>query len=466
MTEDRNLNDGPVWRALFATSAPMTLGILGVLSVGLADAFFLARAGEAALAAISFIFPVTTALTSLSIGLSAGTNTVVSQAIGQGASDAERHRLALHAMALAALLASVLSVLFYLSSGWIFAAMGARGEVLEAAQGYVPYWCLGFPFMVTGMSLNAVFRAAGRAGVAATTMVGQSILNIALNPVFIFGWAMIPALGVEGAGLSTGLARAVGFAGVFAYALRAGVVRFDCAPFRNMLASFRRIGRVGAPAAIANAINPAGMAIITAAVAVIGDAAVAGFGAAGRVQSLLVVPMLALSSGIGPVVGQAWGAGDDARARKALRLSFLWSAGIGTGVAIIATVLAEPIARLMTGGEAGLDYTVTYLRIASWGFFAYGIVIVANAALNARDKALPAMAVSLLRIFGLTVPLVWLGLWLGGYVGILVATVAGNVLGALAAIILCRALGLSALDWPVIRGLAAWLERRGVAAAN
>jgi putative MATE family efflux protein len=466
MTEDRNLNDGAVWRALFATSAPMSLGILGVLSVGLADAFFLARSGEAALAAISFIFPVTTALTSLSIGLSAGTNTVVSQAIGQGASDRERQRMALHAMALAALLSAGVSVLFYLTSFYIFSAMGASGEVLEAAQSYAPYWCLGFPFMVTGMSLNAVFRAAGRAGVAASVMVGQSILNIALNPVFIFGWAMIPALGAEGAGIATGLARMVGFAGVFGFAVYAGVVRFDCAPWRNFLFSFRRIGRVGAPAAIANAINPAGMAIVTAAVAVIGDAAVAGFGAAGRVQSLLIVPMLALSSGIGPVVGQAWGAGDQDRARKALRLSFVWSICIGLGVAAIATVFADPIARTMTGGESGLDHAVTFLRVASWGVFAYGMVVVANAALNARDKALHAMSVSLLRIFVLTVPLVWLGLWIGGYVGILIAMVAGNVLGAVAAVIVCKAVGLGMVDWPVVRRLSHWLKRRGIAAAN
>lgn len=466
MTEDRNLNDGPVWRALFATSAPMTLGILGVLSVGLADAFFLARAGEAALAAISFIFPVTTALISLSIGLSAGTNTVVSQAIGQGASDTERQRLAIHAMGLAALLSSVVAVLFYLTAGYIFSAMGASGEVLEAAESYVPYWCLGFPFMVTGMSLNAVFRAAGRAGVAATTMMGQSLLNIALNPVFIFGWALIPALGVEGAGISTSLARVIAFFALFSFALYVGVARFKCAPFRNMVSSFRIIGRVGAPAAVANAINPAGMAIITAAVAVIGDAAVAGFGAAGRVQSLLVVPMLALSSGIGPVVGQAWGAGDRDRARKALRLSFLWSILVGLSVALIATVMAEPIARLMTGGESGQDYAVTFLRVASWGFFAYGMVVVANAALNARDKALHAMSVSLMRIFMLTVPLVWLGLWIGGFTGILLGMVAGNVLGAFAAVILCRAVGLSVVDWPVVRSAAGWLERCGVAAAN
>ncbi|MEO1138813.1 MAG: MATE family efflux transporter, partial [Pseudomonadota bacterium] len=239
MSKDRNLNEGPVWRALVATSAPMTLGILGVLSVGLADAFFLARSGEEALAAISFIFPVTAALTSLSIGMAAGTNTVVSQAIGEGSGDAERYRMTLHAMALAALLASAVAVLFYVTAPYIFAAMGAKDQVLAAAVSYTPYWCLGFPFLVTGMSLNAVFRAAGRAGVAATVMVVQSVANIAMNPIFIFGWAIIPEMGVEGAGAATGLARTLGFLAVFGFALYAGILRFNCSPWRNVLASFK-----------------------------------------------------------------------------------------------------------------------------------------------------------------------------------------------------------------------------------
>lgn len=463
---DRNLNEGPVWKALWATSAPMTLGILGVLAVGLADAYFLARVGGTALAAIGFIFPVTAVLTSLSIGLAAGTNTVVSQAIGQGASDAGRHRMTLHAMALAATLSTAVSVFFYLAAPLMFAAMGAKGGVLDAAVSYVPYWCIGFPFMVTGMSLNAVFRAAGRAGVAATVMALQAVLNIAFNPVFIFGWVMFPALDVAGAGVATSLARILGFLGVLYFALRVGVVTFNCQPLQNLRQSFVSIGRIGVPAAISNAINPFGMAMITAAVAVVGDAAVAGFGAAGRVQALLVVPMLAVSSGIGPVVGQAWGAGKTERAQAALRISFAWCIGVGFTLALFISIFADPVARLMSNGPEVAEYIALYFRITSWGYFAFGIVVIANAAMNARDKAVFSMSVSLLRIFGLTVPLAWIGVLLGGYWGVLLATVAGNVLGAYAAILVCRAVGLSALDLPGLRTGVAWLQRRGVEVAN
>ena len=447
MSIDRDLNEGSVGHALISVSAPMTLGILGVLSVGLADAFFLARHSDASLAAIGFVYPVIVALVSLSIGLSAGTNTVVSQAIGKGERGAKRQRLTLHAMGLAATMACTVSLVFYLAAPWLFSLMGAKGDVLDAILGYVPYWCLSFPPMVTGMALNATFRAAGRSGVAATVMAVQAVLNIALDPLFIFGMAGLPALGAEGAGLATFLARGIAFLGLLTFALHQGAIRLDCAPLTDLRKSIRRIARVGLPAALSNAINPAGMAAVTAAVAVVGDAAVAGFGAAARVQSILFVPMLALSSGIGPVVGQAWGAERYERAREAMRLSVLICLGYGLSLAIALLVFATPIATLMTGGDGAAPYTAQYLRIVGWGFFGYGILVTANAAMNARDRALWSMGLSVARIAVIFVPFAWLGVWLWEYNGALLAALTANVIGAWAALIATRATGLLHLDW-------------------
>jgi len=429
----------------------MTLGILGVLSVGLADAFFLARDGATSLTAIGYVFPVTAALTSLSIGLSAGTNTVISQAIGKGEDEDAQQRLALHAMGLAMVLSCAVAGLFYLGAPYLFAAMGAQGAVLEAILGYVAFWCLSFPPLVTGMALNAVFRASGSSGVAATMMLGEAALNIALTPLFIFGWAFVPDLGPAGAGLATAIARAVSFSCVTAFALRREVICLRCAPMQGLGVSILRIGRVGGPAALSNAINPAGMAMVTAALATIGDAAVAGFGAAGRVQALILVPMLALSSGIGPVVGQAWGAGDKLRAQAALRLSFLICLGVGFGVAVLMTFFAGPIAAVMAPSAEEAAYAAQYLRVASWGFFGFGMLVTANAAMNARDKALWSVGLSAGRIFIFYVPLTWAGVMVAGYTGMLVAVVLANVMGGWGALIAARATGLMDVDWPWVR---------------
>ncbi|MFW2587967.1 MATE family efflux transporter [Sagittula sp. SSi028] len=446
---DRNLNKGPVGRALWRVSAPMSLGILGTLSVGLADAAFLARAGQADLTAVGYIYPVTVALTSLSIGLGAGTSAVVSQALGrEGDDDARAARLALHAMIFATALGMLVAVVFWLTAPIIYGAMGASGEILDKVLAYVPWWCASFPFMVAGMGLNAVFRAGGESHISATVMLSQSLINIAVTPLFIFGWGMIPALDTEGAAIGTFIARALGLGGLLVFSLYSGRLSVSRSCLTGLRDSLTRIAKIGGPAAASNAINPLGLSLVTAAAATLGDAQVAGFGAATRVQSLLFVPMLALSAGIGPVVGQAWGAEKRDRAQDATRLTFLSCVIYGAGLAAVLMLAAPWLAHLMTDGSDAAAYATQYLRWGALGFFGYGILVTANAAMNACDRALWSMGLSASRIAVVYVPLAWLGAQIAGFAGIVSAFVAANLWAVAGALYLTRRAGILRLEPP------------------
>ncbi|MGR3491381.1 MAG: MATE family efflux transporter [Shimia sp.] len=439
-SDTRSLTDGPVWRALAVMSAPMSLGILAVLSVGIADAVFLARYSDAALAAVGFIYPVTTAITSLSIGLSAGANAAISQGIG--ADDNAECRRALHAAGLGTALSILAALAVWLSYPVLFTALGAQDGPMQAIDAYMPIWALSFPFLVLMMLLNAVFRAHGRSGMAATIMVAAAVVNIALDPLLIFGMWMIPELGAAGAAWATLIGRVLAMAIALWIAVSRGYIAFGKTPTKNLGTSARELARVGGPAAFSNAINPAGMAAVTAAVATVGADAVAGFGAATRVQSIVIVPMLALSAGIGPVVGQNWGAEDWERAKRSLT----WALGICLGYGLLAgailLIFAQQIAGLLTGGGSGTDQAALYLRFVGLSLFGYGFVVVANAAMNARSKAAWSMGLSLARIFAVYLPGAWLGVWVLDFTGILVAAVAANVLGALGALFAAQKTGL------------------------
>ncbi|SHI36769.1 MATE family efflux transporter [Wenxinia saemankumensis] len=440
----RDLNEGPVWRALASVSGPMMLGIAGVLSVGLADAFFLGQLGGAPLAAVGYIYPVTTAITSLSIGLSAAANAMVSQAIGRGEDGEDVVRRGLHAVGTGMALAGIVATLFWLFSGPLFRLIGAGDGPMAEIAAYVPWWALSFPFLVLMMQLNAVFRAHGRAGVAMTTMVGAAIVNIALDPVLIFGWGPIPGLGTGGAAMATFVARTLAALGIAAWAWREGLLAPCGAPLRHIARSMHELFRIGAPAAFSNAINPAGMAAVTAAVATLGTEAVAGFGAATRVQSLAIVPLLALSSGIGPVVGQAWGAGQRERAGRGTMIALGTCLVYGLAAGLLLAFAAGPVAGLLAPSEAEREVAATYLRVVGWSLAGYGFVIVANAAMNARDRAVWSMALSLTRILALYLPLAWAGVTVFGFAGIVGAAVVANVVGGILAL---AALGRTRL-WP------------------
>jgi putative MATE family efflux protein len=458
MADNSDLNAGPVWRQLARMSAPMAVGILGVLAVGLADAWFLARAGETELAAIGFVYPVIVAISALSIGLSAGANTALSQVKGEGATADPVRRMTYHACAVGLLAALPVAALFWLGAPWLFAILGAEGAVLENVLAYTPWWAASFPILVLTMVLNSAFRANGMSVSAASGMVLTAVLNIALSPLLIFGTGPFPELGMAGAGIGTLVARALALGYVLALAYWRDVIGRVENVTEGVRASVRRIVSVGLPAAGSRAINPAGMAIVTAAVATIGESAVAGFGAAARVQSIALVPFFALSSGLSPVVGQAWGAGDAARARGALRAAAIFCAGYGAALGLGLFFFADWLGTAMTTRDTSSGYTADYLRIVGWSLVGYGLVVTTNAALTARSRAGWAMALSLGRIGLIYIPLAWVGVWLFGYAGILGAAVLANIGALWGALVFGRANEIGPLDVAGIRGPAGRLE--------
>ncbi|MEM9797682.1 MAG: MATE family efflux transporter [Pseudomonadota bacterium] len=427
-------------------SLPMLLGIAAVLSTGLVDAYFLAKVSPEALAAVGFIYPITTAIASLSVGLSAGASAIISQAIGRKEGDHDVTRRGLHALGLGLVLGALAALIFWLLDEAILAALGAEDAVLDTALRYTPTWCLSFPFLVSMMLINAVFRAHGNGSVSAMVMVASAIVNVGTTPAFILGWGPLPEMGIQGAAMGTLVAMVAGSGVALCLAWQDGILNPCSEPLKDVWRNAKNIAGVGGPAATSNAINPAGMALVTAAVATVGSSAVGGFGAATRVESVLAVPLLALSSGIGPVVGQNWGANLRDRAQLALKLCFGVSLIYGLLVALLLTFFGGSIAAAFGAGEGSTEAAASYLRVVGWSIFGFGMLVTGNAALNGISKAGHAMTLSLARVLMIYVPLAWLGVTLFGYPGILGAAVVANVFGAWAVLVAARATGLLRTD--------------------
>lgn len=335
MKPRQDLTNGDVRGHLWRLGLPMVLGIIAVMSIGLADAWFLGQVGIAELAAISFSFPVTFAIASVAIGLGAGASSVVSRAIGTGDQHKVR-RLATDSLGLSVLIVAVLSVLGWLTSRPLFAAMGARDEVLDLVVAYMDIWYFGMPFLVVPMVAGSLLRATGDARIPSLTMVLSAVVNVILDPILIFGLGPIPAMGMEGAAWATLVARA--FSLVLALSVlifRERLIVLERAPLAEVAESWRKVIDVGIPASLANMINPLCLAIITAILARYGTETVAAFGVAGRIEALAAIPMLALSASIGPITGQNHGAGLPHRIRTAMIDSFLFCLLWGAGMALV-----------------------------------------------------------------------------------------------------------------------------------
>lgn len=428
----RDLSTGPVWVNLLRLAGPMLFGIAAVISVQLVDTYFVGKLGTPALAALSFCFPVVLTLTSVSIGLAAGAASVVSRAIGRGRRGRAR-RVATDALLLAATAFAVLVGLALLVLRPLFSAMGAEGEVLDLAVAYMRIWFLSLWFLVIPMVANAIVRACGDAFWPSFIMVSSSVLNAAATPLLVFGAGPVPAMGIEGAALGTLLARVAALGmGLYLVIYRDRLVSLRWPGIGAFGASARRVLRIGLPAAVGNASNPAGVAVATALIAVLGSETVAAFGVATRLEAFAILPMLALSSAIGPVTGQNWGAGRLDRVERALKIAFALCVAWSVLLALLFLAFGRPIAALFASEPAVADEAERYLHVVPVSLWGYGVAIVAAGGFNAIGKSFTGLGYSLTRTAVFYVPLVWIASRIDGSVMLYAAIAVANGIAGLA----------------------------------
>ena len=427
------LTQGPVGRHLVDMTVPVLLGITTMMGQALIDAWFIGRVGDRALAAHAFGFPILMIVTSVAIGLGAGTSSVVARAIGAGDQRRAR-RLATDSLLLSFLITAAMSLLGVVTIEPLFRLLGAPDDLIPLIRGYMNILYIGVPFLVVGMVGMASMRATGDTRLPAKLLIVGSVLNVVLDPIFIFGIGPVPAMGLNGAAVAALLARSVMLVGAL-YLLRGkmNMVSFNRPDPVVLRKSWRDILHVGIPAAGTNVIVPVATVVITAMIARYGADAVAGFGVASRIESLVLVVYYALSAIIGPFVGQNLSAGREDRILRALKLCTLFCLGSGLLIAAILAILAGVLPTMFSDSDAVVGVASLFLWVAPIGYGAYGIVMVVNAAFNGLGKPLPGVIVSLMRTIVLYIPLALAADHWFGVTGIFAAYSAANIITGISA---------------------------------
>jgi Na+-driven multidrug efflux pump len=389
---------------------PMLLGITTMMAQSFIDAWFLGRVGDRALAAYSFGFPILMIVTSVAIGLGAGTSSVVARAIG--AEDHRRaKRLVTDSLILSFLITAIISVVGVLTINPLFRLLGAPDDMIPMIRTFMIILYSGVPFFVVGMVGTSGMRATGDTRLPSKIMISGAILNVILDPIFIFGVGPVPAMGLNGAATAAILARGSIFVGTL-YLLqhRLDMVSFRKPELQELKRSWADILHVGLPAAGTNAIIPVGLAVITAMIARFGPEAVAG---------------------IGPFVGQNLSAGKEDRIQLSLRLCARFCIASGLVIAVLLALFSEFLPTLFSDNEAVVSVTRMFLWIAPVSYGAYGIVMVVNAAFNGLGNPMPGVVISVTRIVVLYVPLAIIGMRLYGISGIFLAYAAANIVSGM-----------------------------------
>lgn len=422
-----DLLNGDIQVTLKQMTVPVLFGMITLMSFNLVDTFFISMLGTAELAAVSFTFPVSFTVISLAIGLSIGTSAVIARALGSGDEQSARSD-GLAALWLSAYLVIALSVVGYLTIDPLFRLLGAKEDTLPFIHQYMDIWFLGAVFLITPMIGNAVLRAAGDTRTPSMLMACSGLLNAVLDPILIFGWGPIPAMGVAGASLASLISWIAGFTAIlYLLMVRRKLVDTGHQPFREFLIISRKILQIGLPAAGANMLTPLAMAILTALMASYGAEAVAAFGVGARLESIACLVVLALSMTLPPLVSQNYGACAYHRIRQAyvssVKFILLWQ----LAVYLLLAVCAWWVADVFTDDPLVAQYIRYFIWILPLGYGLQGIIILTNSSFNALHLPMNALLLSVIRLFVFYVPFAYVGGLSGGVVGLFFGGLIANL---------------------------------------
>jgi len=432
-SKQARLTTGPVGRQLVFMTVPVLFGIFMMMLQGFVDAYFLGRVGDTELAALGFAFPVLMIVSSVAIGLGAGTSSVVARAIG--AHDHRRaRRLATDSLVLSFLITVVICAIGFKTIEPLFRLLGAPEHMIPLIAGYMKILYVGVPFVVVGMVGMSSMRATGDTRLPSMLMVIAAIINVILDPIFIFGLGPVPEMGLNGAAMAALISRAGIFLGMLYFLrVRLDMLSFHSAKFEDLRRSWADILHVGIPAAGTNAIIPIATGVITAMLARYGPDAVAGFAVASRIEALMLVMFYALSAIIGPFVGQNLSAGRDDRIFQALKLCSGFCLGAGVVIAVFLAAMSSILPALFSDNPGVTNVATLFLLIAPISYGTYGMVMVMNASFNGMGKPMPAVFISVARMAVIYIPLSFVLNQYFGMVGIFVAYAITNVLSGILA---------------------------------
>ena len=406
MNQDQKLRDLatlPVGRLLWRYSLPAVTGMLVMSLYNVVDRIFIGQGvGPEAIAGLAVTFPVINITTALGVLVGAGSSSRVSILLGQGR-HAEAERTLGNSLVMLVIFATCYMSLFYWQLDPILRLFGASDATIPYARDLISTLLPGLFMTNLAFSLNNIMRASGYPARAMMTMVIGAVVNVILDPIFIFGLDM----GIRGAAIATDIAMAVCAVFVFAHFFRRDVtVRFRRGTFGLSLRVVWPIIAIGAAPSVVNfAASFINIIINKTLLAHGGDMAVGAAGIFTTYTSLLTTFVLGICLGMQPIVGYNFGAGQLHRLRRAYGLAVAAATAVCVAGYLGGMLVPQWIARAFTTDPELIAMTDTALRTAMMAFFFVGFQVVSTTLFQSIGAAAKSVVPSPTRQVIVLIPL-------------------------------------------------------------
>lgn len=375
---EQDFTEGNLNKAIFMLSIPMILEMIMESLFAVVDIFFVSKVSVNAVATVGLTESVLMIVYSIAVGLSMAATATVARRIGEKDPKAASVA-AVQAMILASSAAITIGLAGAIFPEELLALMGGSAELIAEGAGYTRWIFAGNVSVMLIFLINGVFRGAGDASLAMRTLWIANGLNMVLDPILIFGWGPIPAMGVEGAAIATTTGRTIGVCYQLYHLFKGSsrvkitwqslVVKWDI--MRRMIqVSFGGIGQF--------LIESASWIFLMRVMSLFGEEALAGYTISFRVLVFTLLPSWGLANAAGTLVGQNLGALKPDRAESSVWRTALINVIFLGIIGTIFLIFARPVIMIFTPEAAVVGFGTLSLQIICFGyvFFAYGMVLV------------------------------------------------------------------------------------------
>ncbi|NLZ53791.1 MAG: MATE family efflux transporter [Thermoanaerobacteraceae bacterium] len=401
-----DFTQGSIPKHLLNFAIPLFIGNILQAFYNTVDSIWVGKyLGPDALAAVSVCSPIVFVMIAMVTGLSMATTVMIAQYKGAQNSEMVKKTVGntMYILAIAAIIMTIIGICFRRP---ILRLIGTPSESMDMASGYLFITSAGLVFVFGYNAVSAILRGFGDSRTPLLFLFYSTVINIVLDPVFIFGLGPIPKMGVDGAALATIMAQAIAFLLAVRYlnktnellAIRINEVKCDPSVTKQLL-------KIGIPAGLQQTVVAMGHTVIMSVITSFGTSVVAAYGAANKIDSFFFLPSMSIGLATSSLAGQNLGAGKYERVYETMKRGSILSISISTVMILIIYLIPEHLLLLFTDETEVIEEGIIILKTLAMAYIPFGIMWVANGIIRGAGDTVVAMILSILSLWILRIPL-------------------------------------------------------------
>ena len=398
----------PENKLLLSMAVPMMLSMMVQALYNVVDSIFVSRISEDALTAVSLAFPVQNLLIAIGVGTGVGINAMLSRSLGE-----KNQKLAnktAHNGILLMLFSALVCALFGIfGSHWFFTTQTDNPVLIDYGTRYLSI-VMTFSFGIFGQFITErLLQATGRTTLSMYTQLVGAVTNLILDPILIFGWFGLPAMGITGAAVATVIGQILSaIFGVWLNLKKNPDIQLNLKELVPDFAVIKKIYSVGIPSIVMGSIGSVMTYGLNQILMGFSSTATAVFGVYFKLQSFIFMPVFGLNNGMVPIIAYNFGAKNKSRMLRTMKLAIAYAVGILFVGFLVMQIFPAQLFGMFEASADMLAIGVPALRLISTHFVLAGFCIIAGSIFQALGNGVMSLIVSVARQLVVLLPAAYL----------------------------------------------------------